>query len=715
MSAPHIYHSALLLSPRTSITHEIYKNHASPLARVVQGVPDSWERVVATATFDDRLYDAVWSPCNRFIAVAKYQSVEVLDAVTLSQLSIFENPSCNASYVRQLSFSPDGRCLTLCVHEALISWDLQTGSPLGTINIWPEHSDDKSSDNELSDNELSDNELSDNELSDNELSDNELSDNELSDNELSDNEPSDNELSDNEPSDNEPSEDEPSEDEPSEDEPSEDEPSDVPFSFKHSKDGKVIAVAYKPLDLDYRDVGFSSFICTYDHHSGRRVGSYCFPEERIIYPIWTHDDYLRFATINPKSIRVWQSPFTLEHPPVEVASFPVPDGITDANRLLFLPTLSRLAFVLGDTIQVWDLKAPKLLLKSEVTPSTYEELPPQSSFSDDGRFFAYTTRDEGVHIWKESPTGYLPYQRLPFIAEWSEVAPRLSPNTESIIVSLNSKIHRLHTRDQIPSLPSVSTGGSRPNDFTLVFTPDENFAVFARKGGNTVTIIGLKSGEPKWNTDVGLEIGCVGMAGSTVIVVGNDSIVTWNLPGGDRTFNASINDIVQVTILDPSSPSRDLGTPYYMSISPDLSRVVVTRFKGLDCSLEVDDVATGSCLARISTHGLLRPRFAQDGREVWAGNHDSFGEQCEIIEDGKSGAIELKLRRTEGPSREFFQESSRGYVVTGGWWILSPSQKRPLWLPHRWRSGEWDRAWGGRFLGLLDGELSEAVILEFLE
>src|ERR1700753_165368 len=59
-SAPHIYHSALLLSPQTSITHEMYKNHASPLARVVRGIPDSWERVVATATLDDILFNAVW-------------------------------------------------------------------------------------------------------------------------------------------------------------------------------------------------------------------------------------------------------------------------------------------------------------------------------------------------------------------------------------------------------------------------------------------------------------------------------------------------------------------------------------------------------------------------------------------------------------------------------------------------------------------------------
>ena len=585
------------------------------------------------------MYDAIWSPCNKFIAVAKDQSVEVLDAITLSRLSIFENSSYATSYLKQLGFSPDGHCLTVCVDKALISWDLQTGSPLGTIPLRPERSGDIPFS------------------------------------------------------------------------------FDMPFSFKHSKDGRVIAVAYKPLDIDGGDVGCSSFICTYDHHSGRHVGSRRFPKGRIIHPIWTHDEYLRFATIDPKSIRIWQSPFTLEYPPVEVATFPVPDGITDANRLLFLPTPPRLSFVLGDTIQVWDAKASKLLLKSDVTPDSDQRLAPQSSFSSDGRFFAYVTIGEGVHVWKESPTDYLPHQRLQFFDCCSKVAPRFSSNTESIIVSPESKIHRLHAGDQaqVPSLPSVSTGGNRPSNFTLGFSPDGNFAAFARQRASTVTTIDLKSGELKWNTDVGLEIGCVGMGGDTVIVVGEDSIVTWNLPSGDRTFNTSINDIIRTTILDPSSPSRRLAGPRRMSISLDLSRIVVTGTTGFDNSLEVVDVSTGSCLARISTEDLLSPRFTRDGREVWASIYDSFGDQCEIVEDDKSGAIELKVQPIPYQSLGLFQESSRGYTVTNGGWVLSPSQKRLLWLPHRWRMGERERAWGGRFLGLLDGELSEVVVLEFLE
>ena len=88
----------------------------------------------------------------------------------------------------------------------------------------------------------------------------------------------------------------------------------------------------------------------------------------------------------------------------------------------------------------------------------------------------------------------------------------------------------------------------------------------------------------------------------------------------------------------------------------------------------------------------------------------------EIIEGGVSGAGKLKrLEETLCPSRTFHWDSIRGYKVTDDGWVLSPTRKRLLWLPHRWSSGEKeDRLWSGRFLGL-SCELSEPVILEFLE
>ena len=648
-SAPHIYHSALLLSPQTSIIRKVHKNPTSPFARVVQGIPGSWERVIATADLSNDSYNVVWSPCNRFIAATESRCFEVFDAVTLSRLAILR---CS-SYPRSnnpLGFSADSRCLTLLLGEELVSWDLQTGGPLGTIPSRVDHTYA------------------------------------------------------------------------------------TPFSLKHSSDGKVVAVAYKFQGSHRRHDKSSTFINTYNLLSGRCVGPIHTPEGEIIYPIWTHDEYLRFATIDPRppSIRIWQSPFGSEQSPVEVVSFPAPDEIADVKRFLFLPALYRIAFVLGDTIQVWDLKLkapPKLLLKSgpgltlvgNPREHRFHDFP-WGSFSSDGRLFAYAKSGGEVYVWKESPAGYLLHQRLPskFSSPFLQTppGPLLSPNGESIII-LNWKIHRWHTRDQDLPLPSVSTKDSVTSHFALAFSPSENFAAFARQRGNMVTIIDLQSGELKWTTDMGVGIDCLGIAGDTVIVVGGDSIVAWNLPGGGRTFNASINDIVRTTIFDRSSPSHDLGLPYHMSVSPDLSRIVVARYpvETNGCSLEVDDVSTGLCLARITTEYLMSPWFTQDGREVWAGCDDpSEGwDQYEITEDSESGAIELTLQSAHRRRSGFFRESSRGYIVTGDGWVLSPSLERLLWLPHSWRSDVDNRVWGGRFLGFVHGELSEVVVLEFLE
>ena len=612
----------------------MHKKHTSPLARVVRRIPDSWEPVVATTRLDDYLTDAVWSPCNRLIAVAITDLIQVLDAVTLSPLSIFDLAGIYCGGSLLLGFSPDSRSLTLYTGGELISWDLQTGGPCGTIYSFLDHQYTQ------------------------------------------------------------------------------------PLSFKHSKDGKVVAVAYKSPHGYILNDEWDTFICTYDLLSRERMASHHVLEGPIVHPIWTHDGYLRFATIDPKFIRIWQSPFTLEHPPVEVASFPVPDGIYHDDFPL-PPYLSLLAFVLRDTIQAWDLKASELLLKSELTQDKWTHAFKRGglswdSFSSDGRFFVYRNFGE-VCVYKESPAGYLLHQRLPFSTAHSP--PRLSPNGESIIIPVGSIIHRSHTRDQVLSLPSVPTMGSSIEKSTLGFSPDNNFAAFARKEGKTVITIDLQSGEPKWKVDMGVEIECLGVTGGTIIVVGDNSIVTWNLPSGDRTFNASVNDIARVTI------HGRLRQQYYpdeadcMSISPDPSRIVLATCFSSVWGLEVYDVSTGWCLTWIKTHAPLSSRFTQDGREVWVWDNDEpwKREHYEITEDSESGTIEIKHQRTPPRPRGFYQESSRGYTVTDDWWVLSPSQKRLLWLPHRWRMGEKDRAWGGRFLGLLSCKLSEVAIVEFLE
>ena len=69
-SAQHTYHSALPLSPRTSIIRDRYKQYARPLTKVVCRLPTSWEP--ATMCWSSRVHTVAWSPCNRFIAIVRF-------------------------------------------------------------------------------------------------------------------------------------------------------------------------------------------------------------------------------------------------------------------------------------------------------------------------------------------------------------------------------------------------------------------------------------------------------------------------------------------------------------------------------------------------------------------------------------------------------------------------------------------------------------------
>ena len=622
LSAPHIYHSALPLSPPTSIIHELYKEHASPFFRVVKGVADSWQQASATATFDGSKGKVVWSPCNRFVAALHELSVEVVDSVTLNQLGIFQCIYENGGN-ELLGFSPDSHCLTLVGTYGTISWDLQTGGPLSAI-------------------------------------------------------------------------------------PSE-EPSLAPYSFTHSNDGKAVAVAYRGRNTQTNLISIS----TYNLLSGTRISSTNHSlKGRFIYPIWSHDnEYFQFATIDQKSITIWKSPFSLEHPAVEDESLPIPDEIASeiasGDDFLFLPALSRLAFILNCTVKVWDAKGSKLLFK-------YDHVPPVlTSFSSDGHFFAHFKTFNEVCVWEESTTGYVLHQLFSFSYNRFSSQLQLSPNGKSIIVPIDSKIHRMDTRNQISCGSSFSTGYFKN---LLDFFPNENLAASAQQRDNIVTILDLKSGEPRSIINVGIKIDCLGITGGTIIVVGGEKAITWNLSGRNHTVNAGINESMQTITLhyQPSTPGyRD---PSGVSISPDFSHIVVSKFHIVLNYLEVYDASTGNFLAETETK-FDRLYFSPDGCNIWASDYYTFhGQQYKINKDGETGHIWLEAIEAESPLIVSPWKPPCYHEVTEDGWILSPTKKRLLWLPHDWRVAYENRVWGEQFLGLLpNDELSEMVILEFFE
>lgn len=120
----------------------LYEAHTHPFMRIVHGVPMAWDTNTAAAMFPSRISLAVWSPCDRFIAIACVDSVtvEVLDSVTLQTIQTLESPKDVSTDYKALVFSPDSRIFTCFCADAfptselcIVSWDLQTGGVVGVI------------------------------------------------------------------------------------------------------------------------------------------------------------------------------------------------------------------------------------------------------------------------------------------------------------------------------------------------------------------------------------------------------------------------------------------------------------------------------------------------------------------------------------------------------------------------------------------------------
>jgi len=83
-SSVHIFRSALALAPKTSVVRKLHGRDPHPFARVVRGVPDSWDWSTASAKCRSPIETITWSPCSRLIGITCMDSTtEILDALTL--------------------------------------------------------------------------------------------------------------------------------------------------------------------------------------------------------------------------------------------------------------------------------------------------------------------------------------------------------------------------------------------------------------------------------------------------------------------------------------------------------------------------------------------------------------------------------------------------------------------------------------------------------
>jgi len=128
VSATHLYHSALELSPTSSIMRKLYYHRRitrSP--KIVIGIPESWAQDIATSGEDDYIQPCIWSPCGQFVAAPTSRAVEIRNQLTLELITILHPPETIPRLTGLLAYSPDGRSIACTSNISIIIWDIQTG------------------------------------------------------------------------------------------------------------------------------------------------------------------------------------------------------------------------------------------------------------------------------------------------------------------------------------------------------------------------------------------------------------------------------------------------------------------------------------------------------------------------------------------------------------------------------------------------------------
>jgi len=274
-----------------------------------------------------------------------------------------------------------------------------------------------------------------------------------------------------------------------------------------------------------------------------------------------------------------------------------------------------------------------------------------------------------------------------------------------------------HKRFYCPP-PSISDPELQfPGNFVLDFSPDGMLVAIARKWGNTVTVLDLKSGVPQFTIDTRTGVCGLRVIGNTVVVVGGGGAITWNLSAGDFVPDSRVgfDDSSRTIYLD-----RLFRGTLRASISSDSRHIALTEHNYVRDDYDDDghkkflciySASTGDNLGCGYTRGYM-PWFSPDGHNIWCAKG---GGEAEVWRVGDEQGVLECLEQTvdiEDPPEGYPWGSSRGYRVTDDWWILGPDRKRLLMLPPPWQSDAFYRVWKGRFLALLHDGLPESVILE---
>ena len=419
-------------------------------------------------------------------------------------------------------------------------------------------------------------------------------------------------------------------------------------------------------------------------------------------PHWTQGESLRFTTSLRAgdelkiSIREFRPTPTPSHPVVE--SFHVP--YYDAE-FSFSPVSSHASFLTETKIIILNVRDSNILLHTETTQGSY--CCPSGVFSPDGCFFACRALYRDIHVWKNTPTGYIP---------WSTFRPRIicdnlsfSPASTSILTRGPDGI-QLSRPDNLASPPAASEAEPRLALGSHLVTSSTvgTWIATARIGGHTITILDSPSGSPRHSIDTGFKIHDIKLVHDSILVLGIRKLAKWDIePDGARKVDGEI--------LHPMGH-------YRLILSGDGARIA-----GVGENILMYDVKSQQLIRRCKAprYGAYGVRFSHCGSKLcfWPVSYltkpgDLSGYFTEVEIDGEQFANTAVQVLPDGwsffaclPSRDGFR------IGRGGRWVEDSRGRKLLWLPPNWKVRyPQDAVWEGNLLALVDCRHKEPIVIQ---
>ena len=420
---------------------------------------------------------------------------------------------------------------------------------------------------------------------------------------------------------------------------------------------------------------------------------------------WVHGDTLQFAVSLNAIIRhviIIKEFQPTSTPPLHIlSSFPIPpwDG-----KFSFSQNSFHASFVTRTEAIVLDVQDSKVLLHAQVVCESQKIL---GQLSPNGCFFAHGISVNGICIWQNTPTGYIP---------WSSLRPRLqvdkllfSPTTMSILCCGPMGIQLLHPGSHPNPVSATEVYPHHKYQNHLVtYSADQVYVATVQRCGCIVTVLNSLLGTKQQLINPGMEIEVIKIIESTLFVVDRQNFVCWDLKAGgmvDGTHNAR-RVVDKLLAIDPHA--------ICLTLTHDCSQIAFAMGQ----TVFLHNLKAPELITQYVSASNIRDLWFSPDQHSLLFTIDNKGEFYElmkmaIMECGSFGDVAAQHPKRVTLQQRYPSSSSNDFHIVGGWGVNSGG-KGFLWLPPNWRPEYVNHVeWSGNLLALLSGNLPEPIIIQF--